>query len=108
MKVEIDEELLKDIAYATGGQYFRATDNEKLTEIYNEIDKLEKTEIEELKFTSYEERFRPLVFAAMGLLLAAWLVRVLIFKFYLAVSDFEIGEHNARFHRNLLQEKNIE
>jgi len=51
-QVEIDEELLKAIANATGGQYFRATDNEKLEEIYDEINKLEKTEVEEFKFTT--------------------------------------------------------
>ena len=48
-KVEIDEELLKEIANETGGIYFRATDNKKLEEIYEEINKLEKTEIEEFK-----------------------------------------------------------
>ena len=49
VQVEIDEELLKEIAKVTGGQYFRATNN-KLKEIYKEIDQLEKTEIEEFKF----------------------------------------------------------
>ena len=60
-QVEIDEELLKDIALATGGRYFRATDNESLEEIYDEINKLEKTEIEEFKYYRYEEKFRPWV-----------------------------------------------
>ena len=45
VKVEIDEDLLKEIAEVTGGKYFRATNNKKLKEIYNEIDKLEKTEV---------------------------------------------------------------
>ena len=45
-KVEIDEALLKDIAKLTEGLYFRATDNKKLEQIYEEINKLEKTEIE--------------------------------------------------------------
>ena len=49
-KVEIDEELLKTIAKNTGGLYFRATDNKKLEEIYDEINKLEKTEVEEFKY----------------------------------------------------------
>ena len=49
-KVEIDEELLKYIAQETGGKYFRATDNSKLKAIYAEINKLEKTEIEEYKY----------------------------------------------------------
>ena len=55
-QVEIDEELLIEIADVTGGKYFRATDNKKLEEIYNEINKLEKTEIEEFKFYNYEEK----------------------------------------------------
>ena len=50
IQVEIDEDLLKEIAEATGGRYFRATNNKKLEEIYEEINKLEKTEIEEFKY----------------------------------------------------------
>ena len=57
-QVEIDEELLKEIADATGGRYFRATDNKKLAEIYNEINKLEKTEVEERKYYNYEEKYQ--------------------------------------------------
>ena len=68
VQVEIDEDLLKDIAEVTGGKYFRATNNKKLEEIYDEINKLEKTEIEEFKFYNYEEKYRPLVIIA-GLLL---------------------------------------
>jgi Ca-activated chloride channel family protein len=45
IQVEIDEELLKEIAEVTGGRYFRATNNRKLKEIYKEIDALEKTEV---------------------------------------------------------------
>ena len=48
-QVEIDEALLQNIADVTGGKYFRATDNDKLEEIYDEINKLENTEIEEFK-----------------------------------------------------------
>ena len=55
--VEIDEKLLKSIAKITGGKYFRATDNRKLEVIYNEIDQLEKTELEELKFTQVSEKY---------------------------------------------------
>ncbi len=68
MKVEIDEQMMKTIANKTGGKYFRATSNEKLASIYNEINKLETTEIEELKFYDYDEKFRPFVILA-GLLL---------------------------------------
>lgn len=60
-KVEIDEDLLKQIATATGGQYFRATNNQKLEAIYEEINKLEKTEVEEFKFYNYKELFRSIL-----------------------------------------------
>ncbi|WP_026703572.1 vWA domain-containing protein [Flavobacterium soli] len=70
MKVEIDQELMKSIAKNTGGKYFRATSNQKLETIYNEINKLETTEIEELKFYDYDEKYRPfLIFAGILLLL---------------------------------------
>ena len=70
MKVEIDEQLMKNIAKNTGGKYFRATSNSKLETIYNEINKLETTEIEELKFYDYDEKYRPfLIFAGILLLL---------------------------------------
>jgi Ca-activated chloride channel family protein len=69
MKVEIDEELMKSIARKTDGRYFRATSNSKLAEIYAAINKLETTEIEELKFYDYDEKFRPFVWFAGFLLL---------------------------------------
>ena len=65
-KVEIDEELLKTIAETTGGIYFRATDNNSLVSIYEEINKLEKTEIEEFKYYNYEEKYRVLCFLLWG------------------------------------------
>lgn len=68
MKVEIDEQLLKNIARKTEGKYFRATSNSKLAEIYASINKLETTEIEELRFYDYDEKYRPFVWLA-GLLL---------------------------------------
>ncbi|MBA4745136.1 MAG: VWA domain-containing protein [Muricauda sp.] len=82
-QVEIDEELLKEIAEVTGGKYFRATDNESLEAIYNEINKLEKTEIEEFKYYKYEEKFRPLIFLAGILLLLEWGLRNSIFKSFI-------------------------
>ncbi|WP_350286579.1 VWA domain-containing protein [uncultured Croceitalea sp.] len=82
-QVEIDEKLLENIAEVTGGQYFRATDNEKLEEIYNEINKLEKTEIEEFKYTRFEEKFRPLILLALGLLLLEWGLRATLFKSFI-------------------------
>ena len=75
IQVEIDEKLLKEIASETGGKYFRATNNKKLDDIYDEIDKLEKTEIEEFKYYNYEEKFRPLVLLALGLLVLEFLLR---------------------------------
>ena len=79
-RVEIDEDLLKEIAESTGGQYFRATDNDKLEAIYEEINKLEKTEVEEFKFYNYAELFRPLVLIALGLLLFELLLRFTVFR----------------------------
>lgn len=82
-KVEIDEELLKNIAINTGGLYFRATNNKKLEEIYNEINKLEKTEIEEFKYYNYEEKFRPLILLALTLLIIEWLTRNTLFRSFI-------------------------
>jgi len=82
-KVEIDEELLKNIAINTGGLYFRATNNKKLEEIYNEINKLEKTEIEEFKYYNYEEKFRPLILLALTLLIIEWFMRNTLFRSFI-------------------------
>lgn len=83
VQVEIDEELLKEIAEATGGKYFRATNNKKLAEIYDEINKLEKTEIEEFKFYNYEEKYRPLVLLAGFLLLLEFLLKNTVFRSFI-------------------------
>ena len=83
VQVEIDEELLKDIASSTGGKYFRATDNEKLEEIYNEIDSLEKTEIEEFRYYNYDEKYRPLVLLAGILLLFEIILRFTLFRSFI-------------------------
>ena len=69
MKVEIDEQLMRSIARKTDGKYFRATSNSKLAEIYASINKLETTEIEELKFYDYDEKYRPFVWLAGFLIL---------------------------------------
>ena len=82
-KVEIDEALLKTIAKNTGGLYFRATDNKKLEEIYSEINKLEKTEVEEFKYYNYDEKFRPLILVALALILIEWLARNTLFKSFI-------------------------
>jgi len=83
VQVEIDEDLLKEIADVTGGKYFRATNNKKLEEIYNEINKLEKTDIEEIKFTTYQEKFRPLVILAGLFLLLEYVLRHTIFRSFI-------------------------
>ncbi|MFD1094639.1 vWA domain-containing protein [Salegentibacter chungangensis] len=83
VQVEIDEELLKQIAEDTGGEYFRATDNEKLEEIYEEIDALEKTEIEEFRYYNYDEKFRPFALLACGLLLFEVLLRFTVFRSFI-------------------------
>jgi Ca-activated chloride channel family protein len=79
-KVEIDEELLKNVANKTGGLYFRATDNKKLEEIYNEINKLEKTELEEIKYSDSEEKFRLLIITAIGLIFVELILKYIVFR----------------------------
>jgi Ca-activated chloride channel family protein len=80
MPVQIDEDLLKEIAETTGGEYFRAISTTRLGEIYEQINKLEKTEIEEFKFKSYDEKFRPIVLFALVLLGVELLLRYTVFK----------------------------
>lgn len=82
-QVEIDEVLLEDIAKSTGGRYFRATDNEKLEEIYAEINKLEKTEVEEIKYYSYDEKYRPWALLACILIVTEWMLRHSIFRSFI-------------------------
>ena len=73
--VEIDENLLSQIAATTGGKYFRATDNESLQKIYNEIDKMEKSKFEVKSFTQRPEEFLPLAEIAALLLLLELIFR---------------------------------
>jgi len=81
--VEIDEELLRYIAKETGGKYFRATDNLKLKAIYNEINKLEKTEIEEFKYYNYQEKYRFLVALAAFFILLEIVLKHTIFRSFI-------------------------
>lgn len=83
MPVNIDEELLQEIANQTGGSYFRATDNEKLQEIYEEIDKLEKTKLKELKFYSYDEKFEGFALIAFILLGIEAILRISIYRSFI-------------------------
>ena len=82
-RVEIDEKLLEDIAKTTGGSFFRATNNESLESIYDEINKLEKTEISEFKYTKYDEKYRPLLLFACFILLLEWILRHTIFRSFI-------------------------
>jgi len=80
MKVEIDERLLSTIANSTGGKYFRANNNQKLDEIYQEIDQLERSKIEVTEFRRLHEEFYPLVAWALALLLLEFILRKTIFR----------------------------
>lgn len=76
----IDEPLLKTIAAETGGKYFRATDNNGLQTVYDEIDRLEKIPIESTQFRKYTERFYPLVWIALGLLFLEIILRYTVLR----------------------------
>ena len=78
--VEIDEKLLAEISKITGGKYFRATDNNKLAKIYTEIDKLEKSKIEELKYYQHQENFRLWAILALVFLVGEFGLRHTIFR----------------------------
>ncbi len=82
-KVEIDEKLLQFIANETEGEYFRATNNDKLKEIYDKIDKLEKTKIEEFKYYNYTEQYRFWVFLAGVFILIEFLLKNTLFKSFI-------------------------
>lgn len=80
MPVEIDEAILKVIATETGGRYFRATDNNKLVQVYGEIDKLEKSKIDEKQFTRREEKFLFPALIAFILLALEVITRQTVYK----------------------------
>ena len=79
-EVKIDEGLLKEIASITGGQYFRATNNKKLEEIYKEIDALEKSKIDVQQFNRKSEEFIPFAILGALFLIAAILLRTTVFR----------------------------
>ncbi len=68
LPVEIDEDLLRDIAAKTGGRYFRAKDSDALAAIFHQIDQLEKTPVQITRYARYDELTRPLVLAGLGAL----------------------------------------
>ncbi len=69
MEVQIDEDLLTEIANATDGKYFRATDNKKLSNIFNEIDKMERSKIDVTEFRRYTEEYFPFALIACAFFL---------------------------------------
>jgi len=73
--VEIDEEVLQQISDVTNGRYFRATNNDKLRQIYAEIDKLEKSKIDVREFSRKEEEYLPFAIAAFVLLIVEFILR---------------------------------
>ena len=75
VEVKIDEPLMKQIATMTKGQYFRATNNKKLREVYEEIDKLEKSKIETTEFRKRREEYLIFVLAGLGFLLGEVLLK---------------------------------
>ncbi|MCP3928373.1 MAG: VWA domain-containing protein [Bacteroidetes bacterium] len=80
MDVEIDEEMLTEIAQMTGGKYFRATNKETLENIYQEIDQLEKTRISVIEFSEKEDEYLPFVLLAGLLFLLEILFRYTLFR----------------------------
>lgn len=76
VKVEIDEELLKEIASETGGEYFRATDNTKLLEIYRQINEMEKSRTTVDSFPLYKEEFNRFALVALAALLLELVLRL--------------------------------
>lgn len=81
--VEIDTELLENISEMTGGRYFRAVDRKSLEDIYSEIDRLEKTEIEVTVFKRYSELFRWFLYSGLLLLLVYLMLRFSIFRTFI-------------------------
>ena len=83
IQVEIDENLLMEIADMTGGKYFRATNNEKLEEIYNEINKLEKSDIEEIKYYNHQEKYRLYILLAVFFLTTELILKYTLFRSFI-------------------------
>ncbi len=80
MQVEIDEEVLKEIADMTGGKYFRATDNQSLNEIYREIDTLEKSKINVQEFSRKKEEYIPIAIILTALLILEIFLRYTVLR----------------------------
>ncbi|NVK03737.1 MAG: VWA domain-containing protein [Flavobacteriia bacterium] len=77
---ELDEELLRAIADQTGGRYYRAQTSTQLEEIYSEIDRLEKSKVEEIKYTQYDEHFYPWAILGIAFIGAEFLLKNTLFR----------------------------
>jgi Ca-activated chloride channel family protein len=80
MDSEFDETTLQRIAQTTGGQYFRATDNSSLKQIYEQIDQLEKTKLRVREYSKHTENFAPFLYAALLCLLGEILIRYFVLR----------------------------
>jgi Ca-activated chloride channel family protein len=80
VEVEIDEPLLKQIAEETGGKYFRATDNNKLSKIYEQIDRLEKSKVELQVYAEHKDMFQYFIILSLACILLATILQFTIFK----------------------------
>lgn len=78
--VEIDEQVLREIASTAGGEYFRATSNSKLKEVYEEIDKLEKTKLNVREFSTKEEEYQPFALVALIAVILELVLRATILR----------------------------
>ena len=78
--VEIDTKTLSEIASATDGDFYRATNNQELRQIYKEIDKLEKSKLNVKQFSKRYEAYQPYAIAAALLLLLEMLLRITVFR----------------------------
>ena len=104
---------MKSIASKTGGLYFRATDNKKLKEIYDEINKLEKTEVEEFKYSNAKEIYRIFVLISISLILIEWILDRQFLKVLFNVSIrrdiiFLYSTHNSNNDNRFFVIKNME
>lgn len=80
IQVDIDEEMLTSVAELTGGEYFRATDTDELERIYEVIDELERSEVEELIYTDYEDLYSKFLWGAFALLFSSFILDRLYLK----------------------------
>ena len=78
--VEIDENVLRQIAQTASGQYYRATSNSKLKEVYEEIDKLERTKLQVKEFSKNQEEYQPLALALILSILLSILLKQTVLR----------------------------